>query len=382
MTAAPVTIVCANCGAKYKLPADFKAASAKCKGCGAVIDVAGQLRSAAAPAARAASRAPARAASSPVAKKDSAAKKVERASATRGRASSGGSRRSRGSDGDSAPAGRRGKAEPTKSGGNKVILLGSLVAIVALGVVGYFVIFRKDPAPSPTETAGAVDAAAKDAVMTKSDAGDNGKAEADAAAALEEKANAGGATEGAPPEGADGGKKTDTKDEPAKKVEPTKGEKAPLTAADVFDPSTLEPLQYPDYADEELRKEIDSLCADLRNGGRAGINAKRRLEEIGHPAIVGVVNLYQKIDFKDPNQAMFAFEVNKFLTNAFGAGLIGPDFRPTQAGEPIPMETADWNGKTVKSWQRFWEKNSDKDAWEQFVKNRKEGKKPDAGDGK
>ena len=49
-----IPIVCANCGAKYRLPETFKSDHAKCKKCGAVIDVAGQRDVAPEPAAEAA----------------------------------------------------------------------------------------------------------------------------------------------------------------------------------------------------------------------------------------------------------------------------------------------------------------------------------------
>ena len=40
-----IPIVCANCGAKYRLPETFKSDRAKCKACGASIDVASQRES-------------------------------------------------------------------------------------------------------------------------------------------------------------------------------------------------------------------------------------------------------------------------------------------------------------------------------------------------
>ena len=66
--------------------------------------------------------------------------------------------------------------------------------------------------------------------------------------------------------------------------------------------------------------------------------------------------------------------VNKRLTSAFGAGVGSTDFKPTQAGEEIPLETADWNAKTVHAWRRFWERHSDKTVWESMIAARKEGK--------
>lgn len=386
MTAAPLTIVCANCGAKYKLPADFKAASAKCKGCGASIDVAGQVRAAASPAAKATAKASSAPSAGPTAKpatRSGARATTAGADSARGRSRAAGRRERGGEDSSTRGGRRRGQTSgdaTAKSGGNKVVLIGSMVVVVGLAVVGYFVFFdKKAPEPAPLQTAGAPsqDKVAADAAMSKSDAVDSAKAEADAAAKeLAAQASGAGDKKDEASDGKSDAAKDHGKDAPPAKADAKLDEKAPIAAADVFDPRTLEPLQYPDYVDAAQRKEIESLCADVRNGGIAGRRAKTRLEEIGHPAIVGVVNAYQKIDFKDPDQAMYAFELNKLLTNAFGAGVISANYKPTQAGEPIPPETADWNAKTVNAWRRFWEKNTDKDAWEKLIKNRKEGKKP------
>lgn len=381
MTAAPVTIVCANCGAKYKLPSDFKSASAKCKGCGATIDVAGQLRAAATPTEKEAIGAKAVAAPRTRPGNTRPGKAATDGPATewpaRGRASGSSSRREKPAAGSTrsrrgAEAGERSERAAKSGGSNKLVLIGSLVAVVALGIVGYFVMFAKNGEPA-ANTALAPDPSTKsvaDAAMTKSEgAVDAAKAEADALA----KELAGGTTEGDDTDAKTDAKSTE-KEKVAAKPEPKPDQ--PLTAADVFDPRTLEPLAYPADLDDALRQEIESLCADVRHGGRSGIKAKARLEEIGHPAIVGVVNAYSKIDFKDPDQAMYAFELNKLLTNAFGAGVISTNFKQTQMGDPIPLETADWNAQTVKAWRRFWEMNSDKDKWENLVKARKEGKKP------
>jgi len=391
MTAAPVTIVCANCGAKYKLPADFKAASAKCKGCGASIDVAGQLRAA---AAKPAAKEPARSRPQP------AATVAATAGSTRGRSAA-----RAGRDRKTADAGARGREASPRRGrtrgdaagktssegkGNKVVLIGSLVAIVALAVVGYFVMFGgKGTEGTPPTTASAPPEAGKNAPGAAPQKSEVVDASSEADAMAKQLAMGSDAKTEDDPKVDDKtataaleGEKPAAK-KPAKKAKPEANEtKSTLTAADVFDPRTLEPLQYPDYVDEAQRKEIDSLCEDLRNGGITGRRAKAKLEEIGHAAIVGVVNEYQKVDFKNPDQAMYAFELNKFLTSAFGAGVISADYKMTQAGEPIPLETADWNAKTVNAWRRFWEKNSDKEVWEKLVKDRKEGKgaKTEGGD--
>jgi hypothetical protein len=401
MTAAPVPIVCANCGAKYKLPADFKSATAKCKGCGATIDVASQLKAAAAPAASKPVSAPApssRPASRPVA----ASKAVDKPAASD--AAARGARGTRERSGASS-SGRRGASRASRRGagddeaapkkGGKGVLIGSAVGVVALGVVGFFVFGGggSTPAPATTPVAAAPDAGSKvptaaDAAATKMDEAQlAAKAEADALAKELSGEGAGdkkAATDSSDPEAA-ASKPAESKKpakKPAKKDPDAKPEeKKPLTADEVFDSRTLPPLEFNADVEQSVRDEITSLCDDLRNGGMAGRKAKKRLEELGHPAMVGVINAYAAIDFKNPDQAMYAFEMNKLLTNAFGAGTISVNFKPTQAGEPIPLETADWNAKTVNAWRRFWDMHKDKEVWERMLKKRKEGKS-DAGEDK
>ncbi|HLU40035.1 MAG TPA: hypothetical protein VK081_11650 [Planctomycetota bacterium] len=281
------------------------------------------------------------------------------------------------------------------------LAIGSLVALVAIVIVGWFVFAGGGEAP-PNETttaqatnggaeagktenaAGAVDASADKSVGQASEAAapdkdaaapkEEGKAAgADATAEGDAAKQAAGAADGESDK--PGGNKPTAKQSEPKKAKAADDEKAkkPLTEADVFDPRTLPPLDFPDYVDDALRAEITQLIEDVKNGGRAGIKAKRRLEEIGHAAIPAVINAYAQIDFKNPDQAMYAFEMNKFMTNAFGAGVVSANFRRTEAGETIPLETADWNAKTVNAWRRFWETYSDKDRWREMVSKRKSG---------
>lgn len=415
MTADSIQIICANCGAKYKLPTDFKATSAKCKGCGATIDVASQIQAAKATAAP----------SRPAASKPAAGKP---ATASKPAASS--SRRARGSDSDSASerparrgaaAGRRsaaagrhaddeGDAEGgrrkrgaggAKAGGakkgNPAVLWGSVAALVAVAVVVVVFVMSgggKDQPAGSNETAKNMAAGAGETggAGAPGDTGTGGAetAKPEAGGASGNAAAAAGSTEPEVPkptgEPAGGGEHAKTSKPPEKpaadataNTEPAAVTKS-ISPSEVFNPATLEPLAFPDYVDAAIRTEVEQLCADVRNGGRAGRNAKRRLEEIGHPALVGVINSYQKIDFTDPNQALYAFEMNKLLTDAFGAGVVSTNFKVTLAGEAIPPETADWNAKTVNAWRRFWEMYPEKEKWEAMIAKRKEGK--GTGDGK
>lgn len=416
MTADSIQIICANCGAKYKLPSDFKATSAKCKGCGATIDVAGQIQAAKAPAPS----------SKPAASKPAGAS----------RPAAGSSRRARGSDSDSgserparrgAAAGRRGAAAGrhaddegeaeggrrkrgaggAKAGGakkgNPAVLWGSIAALVAIAVVVVVFVLNggdKDQPAGSNETAKNMAAGAGETGGTGATGGPSATGGTGTGGAESAKPAAGGATgnaaaaagttepevqkpTGEPAGGSDNAKTSKPPEKPA--ADATANTEAAavtktISPSEVFNPATLEPLAFPDYVDAAIRTEVEQLCADVRNGGRAGRNAKRRLEEIGHPALVGVINSYQKIDFTDPNQALYAFEMNKLLTDAFGAGVVSTNFKVTLAGETIPPETADWNAKTVNAWRRFWEMYPEKEKWEAMIAKRKEGK--GTGDGK
>ena len=407
MTADSIQIICANCGAKYKLPTDFKATSAKCKGCGATIDVAGQIQVAKAPPS----------AGKPAARKPAVSKPpaTSRPTATSKPASS--SRRARGGDSESgserptrrgAAAGRRGGAAGrpsddageaeggrrkrgggSKAGGakkgNPAVLWGSVAAVVAIAVV--IVVFALNGGGNDKPSGS--DETAKNMAAGAGAGQAEGSGDAEATNSETSKPEAGGSATAASGDGepetqkptgeqAGGGDKAEDSKQPDKPA--ADAATKTIAPSEVFNPSTLEPLAFPDYVDAAARTEIEELCADLRNGGRAGRNAKRRLEEIGHPALVGVVNAYQKIDFTDPNQALYAFEMNKLLTDAFGAGVVSTNFKVTLAGEPIPPETSDWNAKTVNAWRRFWEMYPEKDKWEAMIAKRKEGK--GAGDGK
>jgi hypothetical protein len=396
MTAAPVTIVCANCGAKYKLPADFKSASAKCKGCGATIDVAGQMKAAAAPAKAAGSTAkPVGSAAKPSAKPAApAAKPATSARASREEATA--SRRDRTGATNKRPSSRRGSEEggAEKKKSSSAMAIGSLVGIAGLGIASYFIFFSggDKPATTPAADAPAASSPADKPMEKPDDAAAAAKAEADELAKSlkeDDTAAAKGEPDAKPADAA--AKKGDdpaAKSEVTKELEPQKkpaakpaeakppakkGDEPKLTSmSEVFDAASLPPLTYPEDVAEELRKEIDGLADEIKNPGPSGRRAKRRLEEIGHPGMVGVINMYQKLDFKSSDQSTLQFDINKFLTNTYGAGVVSSSFRFVPPGEAITPDDANFNAKTVEAWRRFWTTYSDKDKWANFVKLRKD----------
>lgn len=427
-------IECANCGAKYRLPETFQADKAKCKKCGAMIDVAGQKSSppAAAPkrtkpagaTASTASRAkPARRSRRPQADgdDDAPAKKSSRRSSS-SRSQRGSSRRGEDGEGDESGSGRR---EPKKS--NTALIAGSIIGILAIVLV--VVIFamqgedekptdgtQQAKAPEPEapsaevadasverraemrKAVAALDEADRTAIEKFLDAADNGDGELEAGltdvgneamlrfaadslkivGASAEATVLANLAEG--PELDDGQRqqvvavvatlarsKTDPdsqqlagmlrgfqpKAEPAAAKKPAAGKKTGLAShEDVFKPSeVLEPLPWPDFVTEEERAEITEALGSLKDGGLQSTRAKTRLEEFDGKSLIAIANYLGTLNYFDSEDTMVAYELNRLL-GAMSAG-INAGFRSQELGDEIPLEDADWNGKTVNTWRKF-----------------------------
>jgi hypothetical protein len=351
-------IVCQNCGAKYKLPESFQGDKAKCKACSAVIDVAAQRASGGVSAA-----APKPAAVKPAGAKPAAARPARAASAARSApaakgktaasAGTGASRRGAGAGTarGARAGGRRGaaEAEPKKKG-NPALLIGGVVVVVAV-IVGFLMSGGDAPnEPQDTQTAqanqnaqGNTQAAGQstgaNANESSSQPSEAAPAEATPVANEEPKEEATPATT----------EPTPAEEKAAPKAAPAKTE---LTSrGDVYDPKTLDPLEYPAEVDAALQSEIAELLQDLADGGVSGIRAKGRLEEIGWPALFGIINYLRTIDYFDSDASMTAYELNRLL-EAMAVG-INVGYRPPQIGEEQPLEDVDWNAKTVKAWIRL-----------------------------
>ncbi len=369
-------IVCQNCGAKYKLPESFQGDKAKCKACGAVIDVAAQ-RGGGTPAAPSKPASAKPAAVKPASAKPAAARPARAAAGSRsgsskaatGAASGGTSRRAAGATGSArsgrAAGGRRGAAdaEPKKKG-NPALLIGWVIVVVAI-VVGILMSGGDDPKPNETQTA-------QGAETAKAAEGNGG-------------GNAAKAAENTPPENTSATEPTPAvesttppadetpKEVPAPKPEPAKSTPAPAkteitTRADVYDPKTLDPLEYPAEVDAALQSEIGELLQDMADGGVSGIRAKGRLEEIGWPALFGIINHLRTIDYFDSSESMSAYELNRLL-EAMAVG-INVGYRPPQIGEEQSLEDVDWNAKTVKAWIRLPTKYPTPEDFDRLRQNR------------
>ena len=371
-------IVCQNCGAKYKLPESFQGDKAKCKACGAVIDVAAQrgggsgTASPSKPAelkpagAKPAAARPSRTASSGRSTSSERSPSSARGAAEKS-AGAGSSRRSAGASGGRAAGGRRGAAEAApKKKGNPALLIGGIVVVVAVVVA---VLMSGGDDPKPAEQA-------QTAQGTTASTGSNaGTTPAAAQSTPAENTDTGGGTN--PVATTPAAEKPATEEaaqtpEP-KKPEPAKPAPSPAkteitTRADVFDPKSLDALEYPAEVSSETQASISEALLDLADGGVAGIRAKRRLEEIGWPAIFGIINYLRTLDYFDSDASMTAYELNRLL-EAMAVG-INVGYRPPQIGEEQSLEDVDWNAKTVKAWIRLPTKYPTAEDFDRLRQNR------------
>lgn len=361
-----IPIVCANCGAKYRLPETFKSDSAKCKKCGAVIDVAGQRDVAPEPAAVAA---PAAETASPRSRRSG------RAAASTTSRRSGSSSRRRSARGDDADSGRRrsrrGESEETVKG--KGMLIGMGLGTVGV-VVAVVLMIGGDPAAE--DTAG-LDPLAQPVTEPVAEAQMDPAPEraptaeelADAAAAAEEAAAAEAIAEQAAAEEA-------ASAEAAAKIR----RETPwlsytiTTVEELFDPMTeTEPVEWPDYVTDEERAEVLSLLEDVEGQGLPGIRAKTRLTEMDHKSLAGIINRLRDIDYTDSFDTMFAYELNKLIETM--TITLNANFQNAEIGSAIDLRVAHWNAQTIKPWIGHFNRYRDKEDWDRLIasiKNRRQ----------
>lgn len=388
MTVIPIT--CDNCGAKYKLPPTFKGSQAKCQKCGSVIDVAKQRESAgdgdASPAAGAkpAKARPAAAAKPAVDRSKSRAKpatggrKAAAAAKDDGgkpaRASSSRSRRGAKDDDDGGDSPRRGRE---KKKDNTPMILGG-VGLVAILVVVAVLMMKGDDKKDSNENAEANKTA-------KADPNVEGGAEGGAKAATAADANANSGDTLKP---ADAGDPAATGDKPgdAKKPDempaPDAGKPEATKPADAGAPmpSDLDPtrkkerwekqrnpartmgdvrsaadqygeVQWPDSIDAATKTEVMGLVENLDPlGGISSTRAKNKLVKMGYPGLFGILERLRTLDYTQPDDGLYGFELNKALENMTGG--MTASYQPVQAGEEMHPAKAQWNTKNVGAWMK------------------------------
>jgi hypothetical protein len=399
------TISCPNCGAKYKVPEDTKASRAKCKACGTVIDIQGQLHAApvaplpTAKSSKKTSTPPAPQKAKPAGKpkeKDvelpvSARKKnpsregIRRAASKPSRSSrkrtrgdeeegetpkrGGRGRGSRATAGRSRGRGARGHRENTPEDKSKTpMYLGIGGGVVAIAIAAFF-LFKspaKEPAPKQDQNKVASNDGQEKPAQNKvaSNEGKKEKTPANAVAAA----------------GKEGGNKTaeasspknSTPKKPAKKTKAKKKKKKFVygESSTPFDAKSLDPVPFTDDTTEEEKADMKRWTKKImEDSGFPGTKALRKIIKMGRKGVPALINALRELDYTTEEGTVTAQLINDGLSQVF-LGL-NAGFNVVQ-GKP-KEEVTWWNAKCVRTWVRQWEAkgSGDPEEWDRFIQARK-----------
>ncbi len=354
---AHLPVQCQNCGARYKIPETFKSDSAKCKGCGTMIDVKaaraaggdseGEVTPASKPAPRTTggTRKPRQAAGASSRRRGGGEDGEETVKATASTSMRRSKRRGRrGEDGDDNGEDEEGGRRYEKKKDNTPMITG--IAIVAMVIVAavFLLTFDWDAA---TETTDKNDKNDKTAEAAKE--GDKGKTDegADTDPDADKKTEEADAKKAAEDKKAKDAAAKKKKDDAAKqKALEAAAKKEIKDADDVFKPlSILEKLDRPASVTEEEEKEIKSLLDDLRTGsGLAAIRAPGKLEAMGWKILPLVANRLLELDYS----AMQDSEYSYLLTNRVILPLTRWEFGFRQAKQTDSFELKDGHENALR----------------------------------
>ncbi len=388
-----LTIVCDNCGAKYRLPASFSGDKAKCKQCGSAIDVAAQKTAAAAPAKTPAQK-PAVAAA-PAATRSSRSSSTDADKPGRSTRAGKGADESRGRRGKKDADGESGSSRgerPVKKNNAMLFVGGGIGALALVAVIVALGSGKKNaaqatdqakieqskaadktaeaktqplvetpPPVNPVAATPAVADAAKApaAADAKAPPAPDGKATEAPTAPKPAEASANGKTDKTPAESPTGGAPQRNSD---------RNKTASMEA--VFDPKTLGEVTWPSDVTAEQKTEIRGLMQDILDQGRASIVAKPKVVKFGYTAIFGIVEQLRQLDYRSTDGHMTAFELNKLLQEICAGMNTG--FEAVNIGDTLKPNVADWNAQTNRAWAQLLLKFPSKDAFETWKRDRLE----------
>lgn len=297
-----------------------------------------------------------------------------------------GSARRRGKDDSDAGSGSRDRRGRGDRGGDEKksnAALWIVTSVAALGVLValYFFVFAGSQEPKNPNVADATTPPATDPATV----GDAAVQPNDQTALnLGEAATAGGAEIGNELKGeAKPAEAAASKDEPATpapaKEEPKPGPKpkedadaaknAPTSPDQVYDPkASLQPIERPEWIDEQEWQEAADAVDAMQSGGLAGIRGKTKLEKLANKAVPAIVNKLRTLDYTKNEDNVYAYELNRLLT-VIGGGVMNADFHAQQVGEPVSLADADWNAKTVIAWQKFYERHCAPEDYKKMIQN-------------
>lgn len=347
-------VQCQNCGARYKIPDTFAGASAKCKKCGSMIDVASARTDGDAPAAapttgrtkgRATSTGTAARTGTPAGATGKGGTRRRRETATAGTGAPGG--KTKGAASGSRRGQRRGAAEADSEEGARpryerkkdnspMMMMAVIGAMAVVAAVLFFVFFNKNDTATQAESAKTAQAAADQA------AADQAAADKAAAAKAAADAAADPAATGV----------TDAVAKPEKK-KPVKKPPAPKTPveikdpADVYQPSSdLEKLPPPEGLSDTEAKEIEDLIETVKTGsGMPAIRATTSLKNKGIQAVPLIANAMIGLDYTKPEANQSAFQLSEIVRSATHFPL---GFQTILAGQELNLTLAHENAMSVK----------------------------------
>lgn len=387
-----IPITCDNCGAKYKLPPTFKGTQAKCQKCGSVIDVAKQRESAGsdsspAAAAKPAAARPAAAAKPAVDRSKSrtggrktaaASSKAAAASPKADKPARGGSSRSRrgakDDDGEDTP--RRGRE---KKKDNTPMIIGGVGLLALIVVVAVMMMGGDDPKKDSNETAaGNKQANAADANANK---GEDGTLPAPGAgtkpedAAKPEEVAKPVETPAPAPTPVDNGDPADNGDPNVKKERWQKQKNPPQTMGEIRTVVEMYgEVQWPESIDAAKKAEIMEIAGDLSvDGGIGSIRAKAKLVKAGYAGLFGILEILNKLDYRQPGPGAFGFELNKAIEDITGG--LNAGYAAVQADEEMHPAKALWNTKTAGAWMKVFAKWPDEATFTKKKRARAKAKK-------
>jgi hypothetical protein len=353
---AHLPVQCQNCGARYKIPETFKSDSAKCKGCGTMIDV---------KAARAASGDSEREvtpASKPAPRTTGGTRKPRQAAGASSKRRRGGgedgdgeetvkatasSRRSkrrgrRGEDGDDDGEGEEGGRRYEKKKDNTPIIAGIAIDAMTIVAAVFYFTFDWGDDDGSTET---VDKNGKTAAAKKED--DKGKSDEGANTDADKEAEEADAKKAAADKKAKDAAAKKKKDDAAKKKALDAAAKREIKDADdVFKPlSVLKKLDRPASVTEEEEKEANGHLDDLRTGsGLPAIRAPRKLEAMGWKILPLVANRLLELDYSKMADSEYSY----LLTNRVILPLTRWEFGFRQAKQTDSFELKDGHENALR----------------------------------
>lgn len=137
---------------------------------------------------------------------------------------------------------------------------------------------------------------------------------------------------------------------------------------------TTAPIELPaSLSDDDRKKMADLLKEGKEAGGARAGRALRKLEKMGWPAMVFMINHLREINYKDTDESMWGNQVNQSLTNITMG--VNAGYVPPTLGEAMDPRMAQYNAMTVKVWldsvRTQWPTQEKFDA---FIARRKEKK--------